>query len=157
MSALRSIVRSRQSRTIWASPRRQVAIALLLFVFLATAFLNRALLPNYALLPLDVTKTILPWKVEEPVSLANKLLSDPFYSFYPRRVLLTDAVRNGQLPLWNPYIMTGTPEVANPNFQLFYPPNLLAALILPAYQALAWLAWLHLIVTGLLMFLFLRR
>ncbi len=154
---MRSAVNSVPTRATAISPRKQAAIALLIFVLLATAFINRALLPNYALLPLDLTTTILPWKTPEPIQLANNLLSDPFYSFYPRRALLTAAVRTGQLPLWNPYVMTGTPEVANPNFQLFYPPNLLAALVLPAYQALAWLAWFHLIATALLMFLFLRR
>jgi hypothetical protein len=136
---------------------RQHVIAALLFVLLATALINKALLPGYVLLPIDLVKTIKPWTTNEPVKLANELLSDPFYSFYPRRHLITTALQNGQLPLWNPYIMTGTPEVANPNFQMFYPLSLAAALILPADRALSWLAWLHLIITGWLMYLFLRR
>ncbi len=139
------------------SDRKRNGLALIIFAVLATVLLNRALLPNYALLPLDLIPHIAPWEQSHPPKLANPLLSDPLYSFYPRRYVLTQAVHDGQLPLWNPYILTGTPEVANPNFQLFYPPNLIAAELLPPYWALAWLAWLHLILTGSLMYVFLRR
>ncbi|MCP4415835.1 MAG: YfhO family protein [Chloroflexi bacterium] len=130
---------------------------MLWLIIFATLLLRESLLPSYTLLPLDLVQTIAPWDSLDLGSLENPLISDPFYSFYPRRVLLTQAVRNGQLPLWNPTIMAGTANTANPNFQLFYPPNLLMALILPAHQALPWLAWLHLILTGGLMGLFLRQ
>ncbi len=139
------------------SDRKRNGLALIIFTVIATVLLNRALLPDYALLSLDLIPRIAPWEQAYPPKLANPLLSDPLYSFYPRRYLLTQAVREGQLPLWNPYVLTGTPEVANPNFQLFYPPNLIAAEFLPPYWALAWLAWWHLILTGALMYIFLRR
>ena len=136
---------------------RRALVALGVFALLATLLLNQSLLPGHTLLPLDLVQTIAPWDDPNAEPLANPLLSDPFYSFYPRRALLTEALRQGQLPLWNPFIMTGTPEVANPNFQLFYPPNLIAALFLSAERALPWLAWGHLVLTGSLMYLFLRR
>lgn len=138
-------------------PSWQHGVALFFMVVWATLLLRHALLPNYTILPLDLIHTIAPWTTGEAFVPHNTLISDPFYSFYPRRALLTDAIQNGQFPLWNPYIMTGTPIVANPNFQLFYPPNLLIALFLPADQALPWLAWGHLVLTGTLMYLFLRR
>jgi hypothetical protein len=136
---------------------RRTLAAIGVFALLATLLLNKSLLPGYTLLPLDLVTTIAPWDDPNAEPLANPLLSDPFYSFYPRRYLLTEALQAGQLPLWNPFIMTGTPEVANPNFQLFYPPNLVAAMFLSAERALPWLAWGHLILTGSLMYLFLRR
>lgn len=132
-------------------------VVLLWLIILATLLLRESLLSSYTLLPLDLIQTIAPWDDLDLGPLENPLISDPFYSFYPRRELLTAAVRDGQIPLWNPTIMLGTPNTANPNFQLFYPPNLLMALILPAHQALPWLAWLHLIVTGGLMYLFLSQ
>jgi hypothetical protein len=132
-------------------------VAAMLFALLASIFLNKSLLPGYTLLPLDVIQYIAPWDGLDLGPLANPLISDPFYSFFPRRFFLTEAVRSGHFPLWNPAIMTGTPTIANPNFQPFYLPNLLAALILPAEDALPWLAWFHLTVTGALMYLFLRR
>ncbi|MDX1686863.1 MAG: YfhO family protein [Candidatus Promineifilaceae bacterium] len=136
---------------------RPYLAAALLFGLIAALFLNKALLPGYTLLPLDLIQTIAPWDGLELGPLSNPLISDPFYSFYTRRHFLTQAVQGGQIPLWNPNIMTGTPTIANPNFQLFYPPNLLAALVLPAKDALPWLAWFHLMLTGLLTFAFLRR
>lgn len=136
---------------------RHSLIVLTVLVMLATALLHKALLPDTTLLPLDLIQTIAPWDDLELGPLENPLLSDPFYSFYPRRHLLTEAIRSGQVPLWNPYTMTGTPIIANPNFQPFYLPNWVAALIWPAHRALVWLAWLHLILTGGFMYLFLRR
>ena len=132
-------------------------LAGLFFALLATLLLRQSLLPSHTLLPLDLIHTIEPWRDDGQVALQNPLISDPFYSFYPRRVLLTTEIRSGRLPLWNPTIMSGTSNVANPNFQLFYPINLLAALVLPADQALPWLAWIHLVLTGVLMYLFLQR
>ena len=136
---------------------RQHKIALAVIVLAAFLVVRESLLPGYTLIPLDLIQTIAPWDTLDLGPLENPLISDPFYSFYPRRHLLTEAVRGGQLPLWNPTIMLGTPNTANPNFQLFYPPNLLMALILPAHQALPWLAFLHLVLTGGFMYLFLRR
>lgn len=136
---------------------RHSLIALFIFIVLAAALLHRALLPGYTLLPLDLIQSIAPWDHLELGPLANPLISDPFYSFYPRRHFLTTAIQNGRIPLWNPTILAGTPTIANPNFQTFYPPNLLAALILPAHHALPWLAWAHLVLTGWLTYGFLKR
>ena len=137
--------------------RRQSLLALAVFALLATAFLNRALLPSYTLLPLDLIQFIAPWDHLELGPLANPLISDPFYIFYPNRYLLTTTIMSGRIPLWNPYILSGTPTIADPNFQPFYLPNLLAALILPVQHALPWLAWGQLILTGWLMYGFLGQ
>ena len=137
--------------------RQENIAAILVLALIATLLLNKALLPAYTLMPLDLIQTIAPWNDLDLGPLANRLISDPFYSFYPWRVFLTESIQSGQFPMWNPGIMTGTPTIANPNFQPFYPPNLLAALVLPAKHALPWLAWIHLILTGTLMYFFLRR
>ncbi|MEM7336958.1 MAG: hypothetical protein AAF490_33105, partial [Chloroflexota bacterium] len=137
--------------------KRSGWIALILFAVAATALLRHSLLPDYALLPLDLVNNNEPWALSEPIVPQNALISDPFYSFYPRRYLLTESIQQGELPLWNPFVMAGTPNFANPNFQLFYWPNLITAVFLPAVHALSWLAWGHLILSGMLMYLFLRR
>ena len=36
--------------------------------------------------------------------------------------------RSGQIPLWNPFLFNGYPMIAEPLFQIFYPPNLLMTL-----------------------------
>lgn len=140
-----------------STPRRATLAAIVLFALLAAALLHKSLLPGYTLLPLDVIQHIAPWDHLELGPTANRLLTDPFLSFYPRRHWLTQSLRAGQLPLWNPHVLTGTPTIANPNFQTFYPPNLLAALFLLPRDALPWLAWFHLTLTATLTYLFLRR
>ena len=86
----------------------------------------------------------------------NLLLSDPFYTFYPRRYLFTKSIQQGIYPLWNPYVFSGHPVVGDTAAQTFYPPNLVAAILLTAARALPILAWFHLSFTGISMFAFLR-
>ncbi len=137
--------------------RRQSLLALVIFAILATVLLNRALLPGYTMLPLDMIPFIAPWDHLELGSLANPLISDPFYIFFPNRYFQASTIQSGQIPFWNPYILAGSPIVADPNFQPFYPPNLIAAVFLPVQHALPWLAWGQLILTGGLMYGFLRQ
>ncbi len=144
-------------RVISTLKERPTAAAVALFAILAAAFLNKALLPGYTLLPLDLIQTIVPWDNLELGPLANRLVSDPFYYFYPFRHYATESIQAGHFPLWNPLILSGTPTVADPTFQLFYPPTILASLFLPVRHALPWLAWFHLATTGTFMYLFLRR
>ena len=44
-----------------------------------------------------------------------------------------ESLRQGELPLWNPYLFSGVPFLANPQPALFYPPVWLL-LVLPAAQ-----------------------
>ncbi len=48
------------------------------------------------------------------------------------RVLIGQMLRDGQLPLWNPYIFAGTPLLASIYPGALYPPNWLFALFSPA-------------------------
>ena len=48
---------------------------------------------------------------------------------YPFRHLASSSIRDGILPLWNPYILLGTPFIANAQSALFYPPNWLAIVL----------------------------
>jgi len=64
-------------------------------------------------------------------------------------------LRQGQLPLWNPYIFSGVPFVANPQPALFYPPMWLA-LLMPATRALSLVIVLHIWLSGAGMYAWLR-
>jgi hypothetical protein len=129
---------------------------LLVILGLATIFLTPALRSGYTLLPLGMASKIAPWDKQVTQDVKNSLLSDPFYTFYPRRHFLTTSLRQGSLPLWNPYIFSGQPVMGDTAAQTFYPPNLVAAVFLSAARALPILAWFHLTVTGFSMFAFLR-
>jgi hypothetical protein len=69
------------------------------------------------------------------VSTIHTNIGDLITSFYPYRTLAARAVRAGRLPLWNPYMLSGSPFLANSQSALFYPPNF-AYYILPV--PLAW-------------------
>lgn len=66
-----------------------------------------------------------------------------------------DAVHNGRLPLWTPYMFNGSPLLADPQMGFFYPPTW-PALLLPVNTAIS-LYWLfHIWLAGMGMFLFTR-
>ena len=51
--------------------------------------------------------------------------------FYPMFRFLADALRHGEIPLWNPYHFAGHPSVADPQSLLFTPSMVLFALFAP--------------------------
>jgi hypothetical protein len=51
--------------------------------------------------------------------------------FYPMFRFLADALRQGEIPLWNPYHFAGHPSVADPQSLLFTPSMVLFALLAP--------------------------
>jgi len=67
--------------------------------------------------------------------------------FVPWLRFASSSVEQGQLPLWNPYLFSGLPFVANPQPALFYPPHWLA-LLLRVTTVLNWLIVLHLWLAG---------
>src|SRR5262249_27024871 len=51
-------------------------------------------------------------------------IGDLITTFYPFRSFVSQAVAAGTLPLWNPYLLGGTPFLANSQSSLFYPLNI---------------------------------
>ncbi len=72
--------------------------------------------------------------------------------FYPYRAAVAEALSQGRLPLWNPYIFGGAPLFANIQAAVLYPPNLIT-LPLPPFPAFAALIFFHLWLAGLGMYL----
>ncbi|MDO8692376.1 MAG: YfhO family protein [Dehalococcoidia bacterium] len=60
------------------------------------------------------------------IALTNLVLVDYdlLTYFYPYKEAAASALREGRFPLWNPYLFTGAPFMANPQTALFYPLNL---------------------------------
>ncbi|MGZ5494707.1 MAG: hypothetical protein ACXWHG_13970, partial [Thermoanaerobaculia bacterium] len=54
--------------------------------------------------------------------------------FYGKKLLFAEALKSGQIPLWDPLMHGGQPFLAEPNHSAFYPTNILF-LILPARAA----------------------
>ena len=74
----------------------------------------------------------------------------------PFQQFARESVRAGRFPEWNPYLFAGFPQLAEGEGGFFYPGNLL--FLLPGDQTLflAWTVVLHLILSGCLMYAFLR-
>jgi len=62
----------------------------------------------------------------------------------------------GSLPLWNPFVLCGTPFAAYPESALFYPPNLIF-LALPVAAAISLSFVLHLFLLAVFQYLFLKK
>jgi hypothetical protein len=62
---------------------------------------------------------------------------------YAWEVFTREALHDGRLPLWNPYHFAGTPHLADPQTNVFYPPALLLRW-LPIPASLGWMMALHL-------------
>jgi hypothetical protein len=83
-------------------------------------------------------------------------IGDLVTAFYPARAFAARSVREGSLPLWNPYLLGGSPFLANAQSSLFYPPNFLYYLLpLPAAWTLALM--LRVFLSGIFMTLFVRH
>ncbi len=82
-----------------------------------------------------------PWQAYSfagfvPGSIPNKAqYPDTIRQLYPWRTLVTNELKAGKIPLWNPYNFSGTPILANFQSAVFYPLNVLYLLV---PQATSW-------------------
>lgn len=58
---------------------------------------------------------------------------DVQYYFFPYHKLVVDIIRDGHLPLWNPYAFGGIPLLGDGQTAIFYPPNWIFWLLPPAH------------------------
>lgn len=86
----------------------------------------------------------------------NFLITDPVRQQYPWRELVISIEKRLELPLWNPYQMSGTPLLANFQSAAFYPLNILLFL-LPLNIAWSILIFLQPLLAGIFLYLYLRN
>jgi hypothetical protein len=82
---------------------------------------------------------------------------DTFLYFYPYWQAAADALRDGRVPLWNPYLFMGAPLLANSQMGFFYPLNWPLWLLLPVPYAVSATILLHLWIAGIGTYLAGRR
>ncbi len=78
---------------------------------------------------------------------------DTAFVFVPFRQFLAGHLATGKIPLWNPWLFGGTPALAESQYQVFYPINLLMV-PLGAARGMSWILAAHLAWMGIGMFLF---
>ena len=109
-----------------------------------------AVLGGQAIGPWDQIRTMWPWNGPAPKAPWDVLQADAVLQFAPWRSLVFQAWSKGEMPFWNPYQLMGTPLLANSQSAGFYPPHILMGLLhVPVYDAMTFLAWLHLFWAGL--------
>jgi hypothetical protein len=137
-----------------------VILAALLLIILLAIFFRPAVFACRALLPTDVIFQVDPlWQPLAPEGFmlpGNRLLSDQAYQFYPWKLYLMEALADGRIPLWNPYINSGQPFLANAQTAIFSPFTLFS-LLFPLHVSFAVTTLLCLFVAGLSTFLLARE
>ena len=127
-----------------------LAVFLLLFFSIPT-FRSEILSPADLLLKSE------PWRQSaapdfEP---ANALLSDYVFQMRPWRSLAISSLKDGQIPLWDPYNYAGAPFLANGQSAVLFPLNLLFVILPDAVGTLLG-AMARLFIAGLSAYLFAR-
>ncbi len=82
---------------------------------------------------------------------------DLHYLFYPLKVFYAESLHAGRLPLWNPYIGCGYPQLAEGQIAAFYPFNALLFGLLPITFAFNYSVIIHFALAGIFFYAFLRR
>ncbi|UCC64678.1 MAG: hypothetical protein JSV36_06430, partial [Anaerolineae bacterium] len=92
------------------------------------------------------------------IALTNQILSgvDAMTYFFPYRAYAAQAISDGEILLWNPYLFLGVPFLANPQTAVLYPPNL-ALSGLTAPKQVAWSLVIHSVLASTFAYLYARR
>ncbi len=119
-----------------------------------------ALVRGRVLLPGDLVQLMRPWSVNyrsrfPDLRFAQNQMHGPIFEYTPWRSFARRSLREGRVPLWNPYELTGNVLLANNQSAVLYPPNALLTL-LPLAAGFNMVALFHTLATGLLMFGLLR-
>ncbi|MCX6791869.1 MAG: YfhO family protein [Candidatus Gottesmanbacteria bacterium] len=86
----------------------------------------------------------------------NFLITDPIRQQIPWRKLVVDDLKNGTLPVWDPYNFSGTPLLPNIQAGAWYPMNILF-LFMPFYIAWTVLIIIQPILAALFLYFYLRN
>jgi hypothetical protein len=98
-----------------------------------------------------------PWRFYAQAGDADQKTyrTDALFTYLPRRVELTESIRSGRVPLWNPHVLGGMPFFADPQSRAAYPVALILSAVDPV-DAMAYDVAIHLVLAMVGMYLFLR-
>ncbi len=141
--------------------RRADVFALAALLLIGIAFLPPALFTDQVYMPAH-SRQFLPWRdgrsVEELNELrerANLTMTDKLFMFHPQILVNRAAFAQGELPLWNPYVLGGVPHLQQ-QVPAVASPIVALTLLMDPLEAWGWIAAIQLSLAGLLTFLYLR-
>lgn len=141
-------------------PGRSDILCVLVLAAATLGFWGPAIFAGRVLLPADIIPLMPPWAATArdrfpDYRLAQNQLHGPIFEYYSWRYYARERLRKGEVPLWNPYELTGNVLLANSQSAVLYPPNILLD-VLPLWLGIDLVTALHTLLTGLFMFAFLR-
>ena len=137
--------------------REKDLLAVVILIGLATLFFAKVLFTDQVLVG-DTLARYIPWNyyVEQEEQDPVNYEFDTLLTYYPQILVARQTIEGGQLPLWNPYYLSGMPAVAAaPWLGLFYPPHVLFYVV-DTLEALGYVTFLQLGLGGAFMYLYLR-
>ena len=108
----------------------KVLLPVLLLAALSCSFFWKVFIKKQVPLPADfVVGVYYPWLdykwgFAAGVPVKNPITTDVVSFTFPMQMLAVDLIKSGQPPLWNPYILAGTPLLANFQSAPYSPTNL---------------------------------
>ncbi|NPA91045.1 MAG: oligosaccharide flippase family protein [Chloroflexi bacterium] len=131
----------------------------LVLILLPLLWFWPVVLGGKTLLPADNLYTFFPWKAfatQMGVTVPhNELLSDLILENYAWKTFLRENVRSGVIPLWNPYLFSGMPFLAEGQHSGLYPLSVIYY-VLPLPLAYGVFTWLQLALAGMSMYALVR-
>jgi O-antigen/teichoic acid export membrane protein len=133
--------------------------AAIVLAILVAIFLFDVLFGGKVLLPVDNLYLYPPWQehaAEQGIGIPNNhLIGDAILQNISWKAFARNSLAQGQIPLWNPYLLSGVPFLAAGQYAVLYPPGVLFY-VMPLPYAYGWFIGLHLFLAGLFMYIFLR-
>ncbi|MFC2149771.1 hypothetical protein ACFLQ8_03620 [Candidatus Auribacterota bacterium] len=138
---------------------RKNTIALIILVFLNVVFFFPLIFQGKVLLEGNLLFSYIPWLTSGEVPHLppyNCFASDGLFYFYPFYEFAVNSIKEGIIPLWDPLVGCGIPFYENASFPFFYP-GIALFYVLPFDLAWNVTFILHFILSGLCMYLFLKK
>ncbi len=139
-------------------PRLATLVCVAFLALLPFTLFFSVTIGNHSLIPFDNLYQWEPYRsqaVPQTIRPQNHLLSDLILENYAWKQFIIQSLRQGELPLWNPYLFAGVPFLAAGQHSGLYPLSILYYL-LPLDKAYGWFTVLNLALAGIFMFVFMR-
>lgn len=132
--------------------------ALLFYLVLGVFFFHDSIFSDRIQVATDTVMNTYPWALalDGPTTMRNPGISDQSVVFYPWFAYTRECLQSGEIPLWTPHALGGVPYLGNLSTAIFYPLNLLLA-VLPVTTFFCVQCVVKLALAGFFLFLFLRR
>ena len=132
-------------------------VVILGFLLLPLLLFGNVTLGNQTMLPADNLFQWEPWTSAaenfDTITPQNGLLTDLIVENYAWKRFALSSIKEGDIPLWNPYLFAGAPFLATGQHSTYYPFSLLFW-ILPLAKAYGWYTVSQLWLAGVLMYVY---